>query len=102
MSAETRGVESASRYDRLVIWNVSVIDGKGTPPRGPLDARGREEGCGQSPPIIKRGQGSTLDIFDSHIHISLDGTKDIIDRKHGALMAGSDLNNTCSMSNVEP
>jgi hypothetical protein len=35
--AETRGVESGNRYDRLLITNVIVIDGKGTPPRGPVD-----------------------------------------------------------------
>jgi len=37
LSSETRGVENGQRYDRLVIRNVIVIDGKGTPPRGPLD-----------------------------------------------------------------
>ncbi|MBN1938111.1 MAG: amidohydrolase family protein [Candidatus Aminicenantes bacterium] len=35
--AETRGVEHGKRYDRLVIRNVMVIDGKGTPMRGPMD-----------------------------------------------------------------
>ncbi len=34
---ETRGVENGKRYERLVIRNVTVIDGKGTPPVGPLD-----------------------------------------------------------------
>jgi len=37
LEAETRGVENGQRYARLVIRNVIVIDGKGTPPRGPLD-----------------------------------------------------------------
>jgi imidazolonepropionase-like amidohydrolase len=37
LSGQTRGVESGKRYDRLVIRNVIVIDGKGTPARGPLD-----------------------------------------------------------------
>jgi len=37
LSAETRGVEHGQRYERLVIRNVIVIDGKGTPPRGPQD-----------------------------------------------------------------
>ncbi len=37
LRSETRGVESGQRYDRLVIRNVVVIDGKGTPPRGPMD-----------------------------------------------------------------
>lgn len=37
LKAETKGVESGKRYGRLVIRNVVVVDGKGTPPRGPLD-----------------------------------------------------------------
>lgn len=37
LEAETRGVENGSRYDRLVIRNVILVDGKGTPPRGPFD-----------------------------------------------------------------
>jgi cytosine/adenosine deaminase-related metal-dependent hydrolase len=37
LPAETRGVDHGQRYDRLVIRNAIVIDGKGTPPRGPLD-----------------------------------------------------------------
>ena len=37
LRSETRGVENGQRYDRLVIRNVVVIDGKGTPPTGPLD-----------------------------------------------------------------
>jgi imidazolonepropionase-like amidohydrolase len=36
-AAESRGIEHGKRYDRLVIRNVIVIDGKGTPPRGPQD-----------------------------------------------------------------
>lgn len=36
-TGETRGVEHGQRYDRLIIRNVIVIDGKGTPPRGPVD-----------------------------------------------------------------
>lgn len=36
-AAENRGIEHGKRYDRLVIRNVIIIDGKGTPPRGPLD-----------------------------------------------------------------
>ncbi len=35
--AESRGVEHGRRYDRLIIRNVLVIDGKGTPARGPVD-----------------------------------------------------------------
>ncbi len=37
LKAQSRGVEHGKRYDRLVIRNVLVIDGKGTPMRGPLD-----------------------------------------------------------------
>jgi len=36
-AAESRGIEHGRRYDRLVIRNVVVIDGKGTPARGPMD-----------------------------------------------------------------
>ena len=36
-SAQNRGVDHGQRYDRLIIRNVMVIDGKGTPPRGPMD-----------------------------------------------------------------
>lgn len=35
--AATKGVEHGKRYDRLVIRNVVLIDGKGTPARGPVD-----------------------------------------------------------------
>jgi len=35
--SETRGVKSGQRYDRLIIRNVIVIDGNGTPPEGPVD-----------------------------------------------------------------
>lgn len=34
---ETQGVENGQRYERLVIQNVLLIDGKGTPMRGPVD-----------------------------------------------------------------
>ena len=37
LTAESRGIEHGQRYDRLVIRNVLVIDGKGTPMRGPVD-----------------------------------------------------------------
>lgn len=37
LRAETIGVEHGQRYDRLIIRNVIVVDGKGTPPRGPVD-----------------------------------------------------------------
>jgi len=34
---ETRGVESGNRYERLIIRNVMVVDGNGTPASGPVD-----------------------------------------------------------------
>ncbi len=34
---QTKGVKSGERYERLVIRNVTLIDGKGTPPSGPVD-----------------------------------------------------------------
>ncbi|MCJ7579209.1 MAG: amidohydrolase family protein, partial [Candidatus Aminicenantes bacterium] len=34
---QTKSVKSGERYERLVIRNVTLIDGKGTPPRGPVD-----------------------------------------------------------------
>jgi hypothetical protein len=34
---QTKGVKSGERYERLIIRNVFLIDGKGTPPRGPVD-----------------------------------------------------------------
>jgi hypothetical protein len=37
LTGETRGVENGERYDKLVIRNVVVIDGNGTPPHGPVD-----------------------------------------------------------------
>lgn len=37
LPAETRGIESGKRYDRLVIRNAILIDGNGTPARGPMD-----------------------------------------------------------------
>jgi len=37
VGTETRGVISGQRYERLVIKNVMVINGNGTPTRGPVD-----------------------------------------------------------------
>lgn len=37
LAAQTRGIEHGRRYDRLIIRNVMLLDGKGTPARGPLD-----------------------------------------------------------------
>jgi len=37
LKGESRGIESGQRYEELVIRNVILVDGKGTPPRGPVD-----------------------------------------------------------------
>ncbi len=37
LMGETKGVENGQRYDRLIIRNVIVIDGNGTPASGPTD-----------------------------------------------------------------
>ena len=37
MWGQSRGIKSGERYERLIIRNVILIDGKGTPPRGPVD-----------------------------------------------------------------
>ena len=37
LPAQTRGIETGNRYERLIIRNVVVIDGNGTPPAGPMD-----------------------------------------------------------------
>jgi len=37
LSSETKGVKHGERYDRLIIRNVILIDGNGTPPKGPFD-----------------------------------------------------------------
>jgi imidazolonepropionase-like amidohydrolase len=34
---EHRGVENGQRYERLVVRNILLVDGKGTPTRGPVD-----------------------------------------------------------------
>ncbi|MCK7476199.1 MAG: hypothetical protein M0C28_00360 [Candidatus Moduliflexus flocculans] len=56
-AAESRGVEHGKRYDRLVIRNVLVIDGKGTPMRGPLDVdrRGGQDRLGHGRRRAARG-----------------------------------------------
>jgi imidazolonepropionase-like amidohydrolase len=67
-AAESRGVEHGRRYDRLVIRNVVVIDGKGTPARGPMDV------------IVEgnkiagvRGANARPDAYKDEAHV-LDGT----------------------------
>ena len=36
---QTKGVKSGEKYESLIIRNVTLIDGKGTPPRGPGRSR---------------------------------------------------------------
>jgi imidazolonepropionase-like amidohydrolase len=61
---ETKGVESGKRYDRLVIRGATLIDGKGTPARGPLDV------------IIEgttiqsvRGTSAKDDVYEKEAHV---------------------------------
>ncbi len=66
--AQSRGVEHGRRYDRLVIRNVIVIDGKGTPARGPQDivVEGNKIAA-------VRGANSRPDAYQNENHV-LDGT----------------------------
>jgi imidazolonepropionase-like amidohydrolase len=68
LRAESRGVEHGQRYDRLVIRNVIVIDGKGTPARGPQDiiVEGNKIAA-------VRGAAARPDAYKNEKHI-LDGT----------------------------
>ena len=68
LRAENRGVEHGQRYDRLVIRNVIVIDGKGTPARGPQDivVEGNKIAA-------VRGAAARPDAYKNEKHV-LDGT----------------------------
>ena len=68
LQAQSRGVEHGQRYDRLVIRNVIVIDGKGTPPRGPQDivVEGNKIAA-------VRGANARPDAYKNEKHV-LDGT----------------------------
>jgi imidazolonepropionase-like amidohydrolase len=82
-AAETRGVEHGQRYARLVIRNVLVIDGKGTPTRGPLDVviegnriaavRGADKrpDAYKDEPHVLDGAGLYLlpGLINSHVHL---------------------------------
>ncbi|OGD14558.1 MAG: amidohydrolase [Candidatus Aminicenantes bacterium RBG_16_63_14] len=68
LQAQSRGVEHGKRYDRLVIRNVIVIDGKGTPARGPQDIV--VEGNKIS---AVRGANAQPDAYKNEKHV-LDGT----------------------------
>jgi imidazolonepropionase-like amidohydrolase len=68
LQAQNRGVEHGQRYDRLVIRNIVVIDGKGTPARGPLDivVEGNKIAA-------VRGANTRPDAYKNEKHV-LDGT----------------------------
>lgn len=66
--AGNRGIESGRRYDRLIIHNVILVDGKGTPARGPVDIA-VEGNTIQS----VRGARRSIDAYDTEKHI-IDGT----------------------------
>ena len=42
--------EGGGPYQRLIIRGVTVIDGTGGPPRGPMDGSGAAPALGRSPP----------------------------------------------------
>jgi cytosine/adenosine deaminase-related metal-dependent hydrolase len=83
LAAENKGVEHGRRYDRLVIRNVIVVDGKGTPPRGPLDVivennkiaaiRGpnRRPGASENEAHVIDGTGMYLlpGLINNHVHL---------------------------------
>jgi imidazolonepropionase-like amidohydrolase len=83
LRAQSRGVEHGRRYDRLVIRNVIVIDGKGTPARGPMDVVVEGDRIAAVLPADRRPEAHTneahvLDgtgmyllpgFIDSHIHL---------------------------------
>lgn len=83
VSAETKGIVSGERYDRLILRNVFVINGKGTPMTGPADiwiegnmiksvtgARTSEDAYDQAQHVID-GTGLYLmpGIINIHAHI---------------------------------
>jgi imidazolonepropionase-like amidohydrolase len=68
LQAQSRGVEHGQRYDRLVIRNVIVIDGKGTPARGPMDIIIEGNKIAEV-----RGANARPDAYKNEKHV-LDGT----------------------------
>jgi hypothetical protein len=66
--SQTQGITGGERYNRLVIRNVMVIDGKGTPARGPMDIILKDN-------IIEtvRGARQGDDAYEDEAHV-LDGT----------------------------
>ena len=66
--AESKGVEHGKRYDRLVIRNVVLIDGKGTPARGPVDVVVEGNRIAAVMGAVRR-----LDAYAKEAHV-LDGT----------------------------
>jgi hypothetical protein len=68
MWGQTRGVASGQRYKRLVIRNVILIDGKGTPGRGPVDVILKEN---QIESVRRAREGEETYKDETHV---LDGT----------------------------
>jgi dihydroorotase-like cyclic amidohydrolase len=80
---ETLGVQSGQRYERLVVRNVLLIDGKGTPMRGPVDiilqgnriqsvrsARRGEDAYAEEPHILDgTGLYALPGLINLHAHI---------------------------------
>ena len=66
--SQTQGITGGERYNRLVIRNVMVIDGKGTPARGPMDINLKDN-------IIEtvRGARQGDDAYEHEAHV-LDAT----------------------------
>ena len=81
-AAQSRGIEHGRRYDRLVIRNVTLIDGKGTPARGPLDVvvennkiaavgAARDSAAYAKEDHVLDGTGMSLlpGLIDAHVHL---------------------------------
>jgi len=83
LTADDTGVEHGRRYDRLVIRNAVLIDGKGTPPRGPVDVvvegnriaavrgadRRSDAYAGETHVLDATGMFLLPGLIDAHVHI---------------------------------
>jgi len=82
VSSQTRGVDHGQRYDRLIIRNVTVIIGNGTPARGPLDVVVENNKIaavrGAAPATLYEGEAHVLDgsgmvllpgLINNHVHL---------------------------------
>jgi len=66
--SQTKGIGSGQQYDKLVIRNVVIVDGKGTPPRGPSDIIVKKNMI-ESIQRVKNGE----DAYSNEKHV-IDGT----------------------------